>query len=336
MIDKWETLVSVMGSAEVDVWPYIEALSGDVISRTAFGSNQEEGNRIFQLQKEQVDLALQLLPIVFIPGWRFIPTKANKRMKEVISELQVLLRGIIRKREKALEMGEARKDDLLGVLMESNFKEIQENGIGLSIEEVIAECKLFYFGGSGTTSSLLVWTMILLCKYPHWQGRAREEVFQVFGNKEPDLDGLNRLKVVTMILHEVLRLYPSATFIFRSLTKDTKLGTMNLPAGVEFTLPILLLHHDFEIWGHDAKEFNPERFADGVFSATKGKFSYLPFGGGPRICIGQNFSMIEAKMAIATILCRFSFELSPSYAHAPFPLFTLQPQHGAQLILHKL
>ena len=126
---------------------------------------------------------------------RYIPTKANKRMKQVCIELQALLSGIITKREKALET-EVNNDDLLGILMESNYREIKEQGIGLSIQEVIDECKLFYFAGSETTSNVLVWTMILLSLHPEWQTRAREEVLQVLGNKTPDLDGLNRLKIV--------------------------------------------------------------------------------------------------------------------------------------------
>lgn len=141
---------------------------------------------------------------------------------------------------------------------------------------------------------------------------------------------------VTMILQEVLRLYPPAPLIIRAPTKPVKLGNTTLPVGVQLTLLIGLLHYDPKIWGKDVKEFKPQRFSEGIFNATKTQFCFLPFSAGPRVCIGQNFAMIEAKMAVSMILQKFSFELSPSYVHAPFPVMTLQPQLGASIILQKL
>ncbi|VVA97641.1 unnamed protein product [Arabis nemorensis] len=332
---EWEKLVSSKGSScEIDVWPWIINLTGDVISRTAFGSSYKEGERIFILQKELAHLIIQVLGKNCIPGYRHFPTKNNRRIKTIVREIQGILKGIISNRVKARDAGEAPSGDVLDILLESNSG--QTKGNELTTEEIMEECKLFYFAGQETTSVLLAWTMVLLSQHQDWQARAREEVMQVFGDSNPDLEGINQLKVVRMIIYEVLRLYPPLIEMNRAVHKEIKLGDLTLPGGVQVHMPILLIHRDTKLWGNDASEFKPERFKDGISKATKNQVCFLPFGWGPRICIGQNFALLEAKMAMALILQRFSFELSPSYVHLPYKVFTIHPQFGAHLILHKL
>ncbi|XP_028796138.1 cytochrome P450 716A67-like [Neltuma alba] len=342
MINKWENLLSSSdGTCEVNIWPWLKDMTKEVMSRSAFGSNHEEGRQTFDLLAELSVVVMNNLQKHYIPLWRFLPTKGNKKMKEIGRNVRTSLEYIINKKEKAMKGVEAVKNDLLGILLESNHKEIEEQGnkknAGLSMKDVIDECKLFYMAGQETTSVLLVWTMMLLSRHPDWQARAREEVLQVFGSQKPQYDALSRLKIMTMILYEVLRLYPPVTWLERYAVKDMKLGKLSIPEGVQLGVPILMVHHDQQLWGDDAKVFRPDRFSEGISMASKGSSSaFFPFGGGSRACLGQNFTLLSAKVALSLILQRFSFELSPSYSHALTTVITLQPQHGVEVILRKL
>ena len=128
-------------------------------------------------------------------------------MVKIDRNIRASLKDIINKREKAMLTQEAPKADLLGLLLESNNREILADGKtkddGMTTHDVIEECKLFYFAGQETTSVLLVWTMVLLCMHPEWQKRARDEVLQVFGNQTPDFDGLNHLKIVSIYIKPI-------------------------------------------------------------------------------------------------------------------------------------
>lgn len=345
MIQEWEKMTSETGSSELEIWSFLHNLSADAISRAAFGSRFEEGRRVFELLREYISITVQAMQSVYIPGSRFLPTKTNRRAAKIIKEMEALLKEMIQRRQKAMEAGEAAKDDLLGLLLKSNLEGIQDHQIDnnkqlrfkLGMKEIIEECKMFYIAGQETTSSLLVWTLILLSKHQDWQAQAREEILATFGHDTPDLDGLNKLKKVNMILHEVLRLYPPAPSLTRKVCHEIKVGDKILPAGVQVKLPLVVVHQSEKYWGPDAKEFNPNRFSEGILKAAGGKMCFFAFAWGPRICIGSNFAMIQVKMALVMILQRFTLELSPSYVHAPTTgRGTLRPQFGANLILHRI
>ncbi|MCL7036925.1 hypothetical protein MKW94_013347 [Papaver nudicaule] len=334
LIARWKKLADpAKGSCELDIWPEMETLTSDIISRTAFGSNYEEGKKLFELQNEQIALVIEAIRSIYIPGFRFIPTKKNLRRKQLVKEINEILREFIRKREELMKTDPSSSNDLLGLLLQSNST---ESSARLTIEEVIEECKVFYIAGQETTRSLLTFTMVVLAMHQDWQEKAREEVEQICGKNVPDFNAINRLKIMEMILNEVMRLYPPGPELHRYTSKRTNLGNLSIPAGVILTVPLILAHHDPEYWGDDSEEFKPERFAEGVSNAPKDKLAYFPFSRGPKVCIGQNFALIEAKMASTMILQHFSFQLSPSYTHAPCVALNLAPQHGAQIILHQL
>lgn len=139
-----------------------------------------------------------------------------------------------------------------------------------------------------------------------------------------------------MILNESLRLYPPAVAIIRRAKMDTQLGGLHIPRGTELLIPILAVHHDPALWRHDPHEFNPARFVKGVAHAANHPMAFMPFGLGARRCVGQNLAILQAKLAVAMILQRFSFQLGSAYEHAPSVLMLLHPQHGAPVVFRKL
>ncbi|KAL2945010.1 hypothetical protein RDABS01_033357 [Bienertia sinuspersici] len=352
MIQEWEKMTSKTGSSEVEMWSFLHNFSADAISRAAFGSSFQDGKRVFELLREHISITVKSMQSVYIPGSRFVPTETNKREAKIIKQINTLLKDMIQKRQKAMEEGEEAKDDLLGLLLKSNKEGIEqdhhhEHGnshnkqqhvhVKMSLKEVIEECKTFYIAGQDTTSTLLVWTLVLLSKHPNWQEQLREEILATFGHNTPNYDGLNKLKKVNMVLHEVLRLYPPIPSLIRKLCNEMKVGDAILPEGIQVKLSLVHVHQNEKYWGLDAKEFNPERFSQGILQATSGNICFFAFSWGPRICIGSNFAMMQVKMALAMILQRFVLELSPSYAHAPtITRGTLRPQFGANLVLHRI
>ncbi|KAE8100167.1 hypothetical protein FH972_018092 [Carpinus fangiana] len=320
LIDRWEKLISPQGSGEIDVAPELQNLASDAIARTAFGSSFEEGKRIFELLEEQID-----------------QIGRNNRRCNIVKEINAILRDMISRKEEAMRInGDSGNDDLLGLLLQCKEESDTDNHNGLTIEDVIEECKLFYFAGQETTATLLTWTLIVLSMHPDWQQKARDEVLHICAKRTPDFEAINQLKIVPTILYEVLRLYLPLISLYRHTRQKTNIGGLSIQAGIDLALPVLLLHNNPNYWGEDAEKFNPERFSQGILKASKDQIAFYPFGWGPRICIGQNFAMVEAKMALAMILQHFSFQLSLSYAHAPCPVVTLKPQHGAPIILHRI
>lgn len=140
-----------------------------------------------------------------------------------------------------------------------------------------------------------------------------------------------------MIINESLRLYPPIVSFSKTVQREGRLGNLFIPTKMDIFITNLALHHDPKIWGEDVHEFKPQRFSEGVPKATNNNSAaFFPFGLGPRTCVGMNFTLIEAKVALSMILRRYTFTLSPAYVHSPLQLITVQPQHGIQVMIQSL
>ena len=139
-----------------------------------------------------------------------------------------------------------------------------------------------------------------------------------------------------MVIQESLRLYSPVPVLSREALKDIKFGNISVPQGAIVWTFIPTQHTDPEIWGRDSYKFNPERFANGITGACKLPHLYMPFGVGPRVCLGQNLALVELKILIALIVSNFSFCLSPNYIHSPALRLVIEPGYGVDLTVKKL
>lgn len=319
---------------EVDLFQEFTVMTSDVISRTAFGSSYIQGRDIFTNLDKLAAISARNRETIEFPLLRIF-LQDHKEASILEHAIRDIVLGLIKSREESNRIGDSDGygSDLFGSLIKANHDENQDSRI--SVEDVIDECKTFYFAGKETSNSLLSWTVFLLAINTDWQDKAREETTELFGNTSVIMDDtiIAKLKIMTMILNESLRLYPPVVMITRKVSREVKLGDLVLPAGLELFISPLIVHHDHRLWGEDTHLFKPERFSEGVARATNNAMSFLPFGVGPRYCVGQSVAMMEAKIALSMILRRYSFTLSPAYVHAPIRHLTLMPQHGVQVIL---
>ncbi|XP_059658434.1 cytochrome P450 CYP749A22-like [Cornus florida] len=322
---------------EVDMYEEFRLLTSEVISRTAFGSSYLEGKDIFEMLIKLSMINIRNAFKIRLPGIsKFFRTADDIESDKLEQGIHDSIIRIIKQREKTMT-GEVDNfgTDLLGLLVKANH-DADEN-YRITVEDVVDECKTFYIAGHETTTTLLAWTALLLAIHTDWQEKARQEVIELFGKQQPNSEGIGRLKTTNMIINESLRLYPPVSQFVRKTKHEVKLGKFIIPANIELNMPTLALHHDPQVWGEDALLFKPERFSEGVAKATNNNQAlFIPFGLGPRNCVGMNFAINETKIALSMILQHYSFTLSPTYIHSPVIVVTIRPQHGVPVILHAL
>ncbi|KAK0579239.1 hypothetical protein LWI29_023276 [Acer saccharum] len=335
LLTSWNGRIEKEGGiADIKIDGDMRSFSGDFISRACFGSNYSKGEDIFLKLRALQEIMSKKSLSMGIPGMRYLPTKSNRNAWELEKEIHNLILKAVKERKQEA----AYEKDLLQMILEgaqsSNFSQQETD------QFIVDNCKNIYLAGFETTAVSSTWCLMLLASNQEWQDRVRAEVFEICGDRTPDYEMLNKMKQLTMVIQETLRLYPPVAVVSREAFEDMIFGGINIPKGVNVWTLVLTLHTDPKIWGPDAYKFNPQRFSNG--SSTH---LYMPFGVGPRICLGQNLAMVELKMLMALLLSNmlmalllsnFSFSLSPKYDHSPTLRLVIEPEHGVQLLVKKL
>ncbi|XVF75706.1 hypothetical protein PTKIN_Ptkin13bG0208200 [Pterospermum kingtungense] len=330
VVDSWNRKIeSEGGVADIKIDDYMRSFSGDVISKACFGSNYSKGEEIFLKLLDLKQVMSRKYFFSGIPGIRYVPTKTNR----VAWRLEKEIRGLILKVVKERNEAESEKD-LLQMILESARS--SDLGQAKTDRFIVDNCKNIYLAGYETTAVSATWTLMLLASNPEWQDKVRAEVVEICGGQLPDADMVRKMKTLTMVINESLRLYPPVPIMSRELLENMKFGDIDVPKGVTIWTLAATLHHHPDIWGPDADKFNPKRFANGVAAACKFPHVYMPFGVGPRVCLGQNFALAELKILVSIILSYFKFSLSPKYKHSPTMKLTIEPEHGVNLLVTKL
>ncbi|KAM7277203.1 hypothetical protein ACFE04_019069 [Oxalis oulophora] len=324
MLESWESRIDdKVGVADIKVDDNLRSLSADIISRACFGSNYLSGKEIFsKIRSLQKYLSMTSFGV---PGSRHSPSKINREIWKLEREIHSAILAVVKQR---MESGQ--ENDLLQMIING-----ADNCSDMPISRdkfIVDNLKTLYFAGHETSSITASWCLVLLAMHPDWQTRVRAEVTDICKGSFPDVDMLRSMKLLTMVIQETLRLYPPAIFVVRSALEDIEFKGITIPKGMDIQILIGLIQKSPDIWGPDVHEFNPERFSQGVLSASKiaSAQAYMPFGVGPRICAGQQFAMIELKITLCLILSKFMFSLSPSYKHSPAYRMVIEPGDGKE------
>jgi cytochrome P450 len=319
-------LASWQEGQERDLAEEMSRLTMEVAARTLFGGGVEE-------EAKAVERALRVLQERFLarstsllrfPWW--VPTPGNLRLRRAVRRLDDVLYSFIRRRRAE----GAERGDLLSLLLHAR----DEGGrTGMTDRQLRDEAMTLFLAGQETTALALSWAWYLLATHPEAEVRLAAEAAEVLGGRPPSAEDLPRLRYTGWVVNEAMRLYPPAYLIGREALADYEVGGYLAPAGTTLFFCQWVVHRD-ERWWPEPERFRPERWGEERIKKIP-KFAYFPFGGGPRICIGNTFALIEAALVLARIAREWQFTLHPGHIVKPGALFTLRPLGGVPGVLRR-
>lgn len=295
-----------------------------IVARTLFSHRVDEesemvGRAMMQLQESFSS------PAQFLPTW--IPLPARTRAEKALGELDSVIYSLIAERRQ--EEPSERPTDLLQSLVDAVDEE--GDGQGLSEKELRDQLMTLFLAGHETTSNALTWTLYLLSQNPGAYNKLRDEVDGVLAGRSVRFEDLESMPYGDQVIRESMRLYPPVAVLARKAHEDTEIGPYPVAAGSEVIAWVYHTHRDPTHFPEPVA-FRPERFAEAERDKLP-KMAYLPFGGGPRLCVGHAFAMLEARLILATLMQAVDFSLVPGHRVVPRLRITLGAKHGMRMRL---
>jgi cytochrome P450 len=320
-----ERMVAGLRDGEVrDVHADMMGLTLDIVARTLFGA-EVSGHAADVREALEVVMAHYASAVsVILPIVDRLPLERNRRFRDAVRTLDAIVYGIIERRRAAPDED---RGDLLAMLLAAR----DEDGSRMTDQQVRDEAMTLFLAGHETTANALSWALLLLSRNPEVDARLGDEVASALGGRTPTLSDLPRLAYVEHVVTEALRLYPPAWALGREVHEPVELRGVHFPVGEQIWLSPWVMHHDARYFD-DPGAFDPGRWADGLARRLP-RFAYFPFGGGPRLCVGNAFAMMEATLVLATLVQRFRFEVEPRARVVPLPSITLRPKNGIRATL---
>jgi len=320
MLTEWE------GAAQrgevLDVDQQMMRLTLEVVGKALFSIDlSRSAQQLTQATLTALDhIVYQAQNLITPPLW--VPTPRNVRFRRAVADLDAAVYALMDERLTSGEPGE----DMLGMLLRARDP---ETGAAMTRRELRDEVITLLIAGHETVASSLTWTWYLLARNPSVWQKLRDEVQVQLGGRMPGSADLANLPWTAQVFNEALRLYPPAWLITRQAIAADALEGVTIPAGALMILSPYVLHRHPAYWP-EAEVFDPRRFAQDV-EQGRPRYRYIPFGGGPRLCIGSQFAQVEAQLILAAVTQRFRLELVGEEEVPAMPLVTLRPKGGLHM-----
>ena len=319
--ERWKT------GETLDVWQEMMRLTLAIVGKTLFDASVEaeaseigkaitDVMRLFDRITTPLAGLLEKLPLPSNFRW----LKAKRRLDSTIYRL------INEHRATGVDRG-----DLLSMLLMAQDEE--GDGGSMTDTQLRDEAMTLFVAGHETTANALTWTWYLLSQHPEVEAKLYEEIDTTLAGRLPTAEDVARLRYTEMVFAESMRLYPPAWTMGRRVLSDYRVGQYVAPAGSIVLLSQWVTHHDPRYYAEPFK-FDPDRWTTEAREARP-KFAYFPFGGGPRVCIGESFAWMEGLLLIATIAQQWKMRLAPRQQVEPKPMITLRPKYGMRMIVEQ-